>query len=93
MQRPTARHFPENMTKWDVSIKSVPSDLRESHRRGRRKSGKATGLEDTRRTRPSESTKQGAYALRDRNRTHRPTRVYTRSSVYISISLVFLWDS
>lgn len=53
-------------------------------------------MKDTRRTRPSESTKQGTYELTEIEvASLGPTWVYIRSFAFniIAISSVFLWDS
>jgi hypothetical protein len=43
MQRATARHYTERVSKWKISIKSLPAELRESWGRGGRKIVRAKG--------------------------------------------------
>lgn len=47
-----------------VSTKSFLSELRELHRKGGRKSIRARGTENTRKTRPSQTTQQDLHELR-----------------------------
>jgi hypothetical protein len=42
--------------KWDISIKSYPSDLWKHHKRRDRKNIRARGMENTKKTRPFKST-------------------------------------
>lgn len=57
--------------KWVVSIKS---GLRGPCGRGSRKSIEPEGMEDTRKTRPSKSTEQNSYELRDWSSKHKAER-------------------
>lgn len=88
MQRPTARHA-ERESKLEVSIKSLPSELSESHRRGGRKRVKAggevwtEGMEDTRRARPPESTEQVLLNSQGLKQQAQGLLGHTRPSVYI----------
>jgi hypothetical protein len=50
MQRPTARHYLGRQSNLDVSIKLLPSELKEPLRRGGRKSLRVKGMEDIRMT-------------------------------------------
>lgn len=50
MQNLTARHV-EIESKWGISIRSLPSELRESHGKRGRKRIRVRGTEDTGRTR------------------------------------------
>jgi hypothetical protein len=64
-QRQRDRDLGTHSSKWDVSIKSLPSELREPQGRGGRESVRARGTEDTRSTRPSKATEQSQYELTD----------------------------
>lgn len=57
MQRPAARHYEETVYKWEVAIKSVYSEPRETYRRDGRQIGGEKRVEATRRAKPPESTK------------------------------------
>ena len=71
-------------SKWEVSIKSLHSELRESCRRGGRKIVRARGDGGHQEKKPSESTKQGAYKLTETEAAStEPTWVYTSSSAYV----------
>lgn len=84
MQRPMARHYVNRESNLQVSIKSLPSEIRESFRKGGRKIASTRGMEDTRRIRPSELTKQGTYDLKEIQAANTGlTWVCTRSSAYI----------
>lgn len=63
MQRSTARHYGERVPKWEVFIKSLPSELRESYIRGRRKTVSVRRNGRGQGPRSSESRKQGTYDL------------------------------
>lgn len=56
--------------KWDVSIKFLPSELREPQGRGDRKSVRARGTEDTKKEGPSKSTEQSLYELTETKAAH-----------------------
>ena len=59
----------EREIKWDeVSIKCFPSEIRKSSGKGEVKSVRARGMEDIRRTQPSQLTKQAVYELSVRGR-------------------------
>lgn len=76
--------------------KSLLLELRESHRKGYTKIVRATQMEETRRTRPPDSTEQVTYELTETEvASAGPTLVCIRSSVYILwvIVLIFLFDS
>lgn len=60
MPRPTSRHYAERGFELEASIKSISSEFRES---SRRRLLEPEGMEDKRRTRPSESTKDVEYDL------------------------------
>ena len=61
MQRPTTRHYVEKESKLEVTIKSLPSELRESFRgRGRKIQKSQMGMGANK---ASESTKQGSHEL------------------------------
>jgi hypothetical protein len=70
-------------SKFKVSIGSHPLNLGESHGRGGRKTVGSEKMEDTRRTGPIESTKQGAC-----RGLHQVLCVYV-----VAVCLVFSWDS
>lgn len=57
---------------WDVTIKCLPSELKEPCGTGAINSVKARGMEDTRTARPSESTEQSTDELRDWSSKRRP---------------------
>jgi len=67
----------------EVSIKFLPSELRD-HGRGGRKTVKPEGMEDTSKTRPFESVEQGPCEVIETEATNTElTCLCTRSSVYI----------
>lgn len=77
MERDLGTHISE----WDTSIKTLPSQLRESHGRGR-KNVRARGDGEHRRMRPSGSYEHSS----DDSETEASTesvQVCTRSSVYV----------
>lgn len=64
MQIPAPKNA-EGEYKLNFSIKSLPSEHRESYRRTGQNFVRARGVEDTKRARPSESTKRDTRAHRD----------------------------
>lgn len=70
-------------SKCETSISKLsPSELGESKGRGGRKIIRDRVMEDTRKTRPSQSSKKVTHELTEAASTE-PTWVYTRSSVYV----------
>ena len=97
MQRLTARYYVERKNLNWKSHQNLGTELRNSPEQKVKILQEPKGIEDTRRTRPSVSTKQGAYEFTETEAASTvSTWVCTRFSTYmyvISISLVFLWDS
>ena len=80
-------------SKWDVSTKSLPSELREPWEEEAEGLGRPE-IKDTRTTRFFKTTEQSSYELRDWTSNHRVYKglclvlcIYTTAS-----SLVLLWD-
>lgn len=70
MQKPTAKDYADRVLvtqsyTLDISINYLPLELWEPSRRGGGKSEKPEGMEDTRRKRPPEFTKQGSNELKE----------------------------
>lgn len=80
--------------KWNVPIKFLSSEIRELCGREGRKNVKAEGKEDPRRSRPSESTEEISYELRDWSNKHRAyiSQQQILCEYIIPFSLTFLWD-
>ena len=84
MKKSTARHFAEKESKLELSIKSLPSKFRESHKEETERLGQSGWRTPGEHQDTSESTKQGTYELTEFEAARiRPTWFLPRSSVYI----------
>ena len=92
MESPTTRHYWKGESKLEVSIRFFPS---ENPYKIVRKDQKTEGMEDTKKTGPTESIKQGSQGFTETEVANmEPAMVCTRSSMYVmAISLGFFLDS
>lgn len=71
-------------SKWNFSVKYLASELRVAGKRRRKECKNQRGMDNTRKTRPSESTKQSTYELTETGKISTgPIQICTRSSLYI----------